>query len=193
MNKRVLLAGILGAVSMFVWSAIAHMALPLGEAGVKQIDNEQALLGTMQSTLPAHGLYMFPNMPPGNDQAAYQKKLAAGPSGLLIYMPNRDFSFGKSLGIEFITQLAQALLAAMLLSMTRIGSFAGRLGFFALVGLAAVITTNVSYWNWYAFPVTYTSAYMFTQWVGYVCAGLVAAGMKIGGGQIASRAAAAAA
>ena len=192
MNQRVLLAGVLGSVAMFVWSAIAHMALPLGEAGVKQIDNEQALLATMQSTLPAHGLYMFPNMPPGGDQAAYQKKIAAGPSGLLVYFPNRDFSFGKSLGIEFVTQLVQALLAAMLLSMTRLGSFGGRLGFYALAGVLAVITTNVSYSNWYGFPITYTSAYMFTQWVGYICAGLVAAGMKIGGGQMASTAAAAA-
>jgi hypothetical protein len=33
--------------------------------------------------------------------------------------------------------------------------------------------------------VTYTCAYMFTEWVGYICAGLVAAGMKIGGPRIA--------
>ena len=45
----------------------------------------------------------------------------------------------------------------------------------------AVITSNVSYWNWYGFPALYTSASMFTIWVGYVCAGLVAAAMKIGG------------
>lgn len=181
MNKRVLLAGVLGAVAMYVWTFIAHMALPLGEAGVKQIDKEQALLSTMQSTFSERGLYMFPNMPPGGDQAEYGKKIASGPSGMLVYFPTRDFSFGKALGLEFVTELIPVLVAVYLLSLTGIGTFGGRLGFFALVGLIAAIATNVSYWNWYGFPTNYTLSYMLTGWVGYICAGLVAAAMKIGG------------
>jgi hypothetical protein len=180
-NTRILLAGVLGAVAMFLWSSIAHMALPLGEAGIKQIDHEVPLLSSMQATLKAPGFYMFPNMPPGNDMTQTQKLLAGGPSGLLIYFPKRDFSFGQLLGYEFLTELAQALVAVYLLSLTSAGSFAGRLGFYALLGLIAAIATNVSYLNWYGFPLTYTLAYMFTGWVGYLCAGLVAAAMKIGG------------
>jgi hypothetical protein len=37
------------------------------------------------------------------------------------------------------------------------------------------IATNVSYWNWYGFPCVYTAAYMFTQIVGFLCIGIVAA------------------
>jgi len=79
MNKRVFLAGVLGAVAMFIWSGIAHMALPLGEAGIQQIDKEDAVMSTLQSNLSSHGLYMFPKM--GTDQAQNEKKLATGPSG----------------------------------------------------------------------------------------------------------------
>ncbi len=174
MNKRVLLAGVLGAVAMFLWTFVAHMLLPLGEAGIQQISNEQALLTQMNSTISAPGMYMFPNMPPGNDQAAYQQKIENGPSGMLIYFPKRDFSFGKSLGIEFGTELVQALIAAYLLSLTAISGLGGRLGFYAVVGLLAAFATNVSYWNWYGFANTYTAAYMFTGWVSYLCAGLAA-------------------
>jgi len=181
MNKRVFLAGVLGAVAMFIWSAIAHMALPLGEAGVQQIDKEEPLLSTLQSSISTHGLYMFPKMAPGTAESEYQKKVATGPSGMVVYFPSRDFVFGKALAIEFVTQLIQTLIAVYLLSLTGIGTFGGRLGFFALVGLLAVVATNISYWNWYGFPTTYTCAYMFTEWVGYFCAGLVAAAMKIGG------------
>ena len=181
MNKRVLLAGVLGAVAMFLWSFVAHTFLPLGEAGIKQIDNEQALLSAMKSTLSADGMYMFPNMAPGSDMSENQKKIATGPSGLLIYHPTRDFSFPKSLAIEFITELLQALIAVYLLSLTGASSFGGRLVFFALIGLLAAIATNVSYWNWYGFSDTYTCSYVFTGWVGYLCAGLVAAAMKVGG------------
>jgi hypothetical protein len=181
MNKRVFLAGVLGAVAMFLWSGLAHMALPLGEAGVQQIDKEDALLSTLQSTVSSHGLYMFPKMIPGTSETEYQKKTASGPSGLLIYFPSRDFSFGKSLALEFVTELIQALIAAYLLSLTTLSTFGGRFGFYVILGLLAAIATNISYWNWYGFPVTYTASYMFMGWVGYLCAGLVAAAMKVGG------------
>jgi len=180
MNKRVVLAGVLGAVAIFLWTFLAHMALPLGEAGVRQIDNEQPLLSAMQSTLSEHGIYLFPKMAPGMDQQQYGQKIASGPSGMLIYFPKRDFSFGSALAIEFLTELLQTLVAVWLLSLTRIGTFGGRVGFFALLGLIAAVATNASYANWYGYPLLYTSSYMLTTWVGYLCAGLVAAAMKIG-------------
>ena len=62
MSKRILIAGVLGACAMFVWIFIAHMALPVGEMGIKQIDSEAPLLAAMKSTLPAKGMYMFPKM-----------------------------------------------------------------------------------------------------------------------------------
>jgi hypothetical protein len=43
--------------------------------------------------------------------------------------------------------------------------------------MLAAIGTNVSYWNWYGFPVEYTAVHMATQIVGFVCVGLVAAAM----------------
>ena len=42
------------------------MALPLGEAGIKQIDNEQPLLSSMQTTLKAPGFYMIITNQPGD-------------------------------------------------------------------------------------------------------------------------------
>ncbi len=47
MTKRVLLAGLLGGIAMYVWTAIAHMILPLGEAGIQEIPNEQAVLAVI--------------------------------------------------------------------------------------------------------------------------------------------------
>jgi len=179
--KRTILAGILGGVAMFLWSGIAHTALPLGEAGIQQIQNEDPLLAAMQTALPSHGFYMFPNMPPGMSQEQYQGKVTNGPSGLLIYFPKRDFSFGRSLAVEFGTELLMALLVTYLLSTSSAGSFGARFGFVALAGVIGACGTNLSYWNWYGFPSKYTAAYVFTIWIGYVFAGLVAASMKIGG------------
>jgi hypothetical protein len=177
MNRQLLFAGILGGVAMYLWTFIAHMFLPLGEAGISQIENEQALLAQMKSTLGGHGLYMFPRMAPGEDQNRYQQSIASGPSGLLLYFPRRDFNFGTSLAIEFGSELLQALIITWLLSLTRLATFTGRVGFFAIAGIAVVVSTNLSYWNWYGFPTAYTAAYMFTGWMAYVCAGSVVAAL----------------
>ncbi len=186
MAKRVLLAGVLGAIAMFIWSFVAHMVLPLGYTGVREIPNEAVVLGAMQSSIgQTSGLYLFPGLGAGPNPTSaqrnaamknYEPKLAANPSGLLIYHPPgaKGITGGK-LGTEFLTEFVEALLAVVLLAQTRIGSFAGKAGFITLVGIVAAITANIPYWNWYGFPGNYTAAYMTTQIVGYLAAGLVAA------------------
>lgn len=84
---------------MFAWKSIAHMVLPLGRSGVREIPNETALLGAMHSTLDdTSGWYFFPSL-----------------------------------------------------------------------------ATNLSYWNWYGFPIDYTAVHMTVEVAGFLCVGLVAA------------------
>jgi len=65
MTKRILLAGILGGIAMFVWASLAHMVLPLGQTGIKEIPNEAAVLSAMRSSLgEKSGFYMFPALLP---------------------------------------------------------------------------------------------------------------------------------
>ena len=186
--KRLILAGVLGGIAMFIWSSIAHIALPLGEVGVKQIENETAVLSSMSSALgTSSGLYLYPSTGAGPNatraekQAAmrdYGKKLAANPSGILIYHPPGQSALtARQLGTEFLTELIEALLAAFLLAQTRLSSYAARLGFVAVVGLASAITTNIPYWNWYGFPANYTAAYLTIEFVDYLVAGLVVASL----------------
>ncbi|HXA07683.1 MAG TPA: hypothetical protein VNY30_22710 [Bryobacteraceae bacterium] len=186
MNKRVLLAGLLGGIAMFAWTSLAHMVLPLGDAGIKEIPNEQGVLSAMNAALgEAPGFYFFPGTGLGPDATMQQKraamdqygqKLAVNPSGILIYHPAgaKPMTAGQ-LGTEFLTELIEALLAVTLLSQTRLTSFASRFGFVIGAGVLATIATNVSYWNWYGFPATYTAAYMMTGIIGFICVGLVAA------------------
>jgi hypothetical protein len=172
---------------MFIWTSIAHMALPLGEAGIAEIPNEQAVLAAMQTNIgDKTGLYLFPGLGLGPNPSRQAKreamqhmaeKLATHPSGVLMYHPpgSRTLHLGRLLGTEFATELLEVLLAVFLLAQTRLATFASRVGFFIIAGILAAIATNISYWNWYGFPCIYTAAYMFTQIVGFLCAGIVAA------------------
>src|SRR5262245_36009405 len=183
---RILLAGVLGGIVMFIWTSIAHMALPLGEAGINEIPNESAVLNAMQNSMGDNaGLYIFPGLGVGKNASREEKneamkqmqqRIAANPSGILMYhAPGRQFAFGKSLAVEFSTEVLQAILVIWLLAQTRIGSFSGRVGFVLVAGILASITTNVSYWNWYGFPGVYTSSYILIEIVGFVLVGVIAA------------------
>ena len=185
---KILLAGIFGGIVMFIWTSIAHMALPLGEAGLGEIPNESAVLSAMQSNIGDQtGLYIFPGPGLGKNATRKEKqeamkhigeKIATNPSGILMYHPpGRPLVLGKLLGIEFVTELLEAILVVFLLAQTRIASFAGRVGFVLVAGILAAIATNVSYWNWYGFPCVYTASYMFIQIVGFFLVGIVAAFM----------------
>jgi len=106
----------------------------------------------------------------------YEQKLAANPSGILIYHPPgaKALTPGQLI-TEFLTELAEALLLAWLLAQTALATLASRMGFVTIAALMAAISTNIPYWNWYGFPTSYTTAYISIQFVGYVLAGLVAA------------------
>jgi hypothetical protein len=183
---KILLTAILGGIVMFTWTSVAHMALPLGEAGIREIPNESAVLSAMKSNIGEQtGLYIFPGPGVGKNATRQEKneamkrmseKIAANPSGILMYhAPGHPFALGKSLGIEFATELLEAVLAVFLLAQTRIVSFAGRVGFVLMAGILAAITTNISYWNWYGFPGAYTASYMLIQIIGFLLVGVVAA------------------
>ena len=71
---KILLAGILGGIAMFIWTAIAHLVLPLGEAGISEIPNESAVLSAMQSNIGGQtGLYIFPGLGVGKNATARKR------------------------------------------------------------------------------------------------------------------------
>jgi hypothetical protein len=192
MTKRMVLAAILGGVAMYVWTSLAHVALPLGEAGVSQIaNNENAVLSAMHTALGgAPGLYLFPSMgkePDAMDQ--YNKKLAANPSGMLIYHPpGRQAMTAGQLVTEFVSELIQVLLTVWLLAQTRLERFSSTVAFITVVGIVAAMATNVSYWNWFGFPGVYTVSYMTITFVGFLIAGAVVAALLRRGQSLTSRA-----
>jgi len=185
MAKRVVLAGLLGGVAMFMWMSLAHVVLPLGEVGVQEIQNEPVVLSAMHDALgEKSGLFVFPatgagpnatNQEKNAAMQHYDEKLAANPSGLLVYHPPGETGLtARRLVTEFLTELLEAFLVVFLLAQTQISSFGGRLAFVSVAGVVASLGTNTSYWNWYGFPANYTVVYILTQIVGFVCVGAVA-------------------
>ncbi len=177
MTKKILLAGVLGGLAMFVWSGIAHMASPLAEVGISQIEaaNEKPFLTAMDIVMKGRpGLYFFPGLPKGESQTDHARKLETSPSGLLLYAPaGAKMLETRQMIVEILVEILEALLLAFLLSKTTLSGFGPQFGFVVAAAVFGTIWTNLSYMNWYGFPLSYTLAYWFMQFIGMLVGGLV--------------------
>ena len=179
--KRVVIAAVVGGLAMFIWGAVSHMLTPLGEAGFQSMPpaNEPAVTGVLGANVPNDGMYMFPGMDERarttkEGQEDWMRRYAAGPSGLLIYHPHGGPTMNaKLLGTELLTDILAVAIAAWAASHAR--TFARRLALVTAFGLAAWLSIEVSYWNWYGFPTNYALAQLVDQVAGFFFAGLVVA------------------
>ncbi len=188
MTKRVLLGGVLAGVVMFLWGAVSHMALGLGDAGIQSLPSEDKVLDAMRENIKDGGFYFFPGEPEGTrtgnkverDAAtkAWTDKFRQGPHGILIYHPEgtEPMSPGQLL-IQLVTDIALALVVAFLLGQvaSAMKCFIGRVVFVGLIGLITGLAILVPYWNWYGYPANFTIANMVDQVIGFSLGGLVLA------------------
>ena len=180
MTTRIFIAGILGGIAMFMWNFVAHDVLPIGHAGVSKMPNEAQVIDALKTNLTTDykALYFFPwvdHQASADERKAAMDKIATSPSGMLVYHPKRPMSFGRLIAIELGKDIFVAILAAFLVSSTRLLTVGSRILFVTIVGIIAAVSTNISYWNWLGFPKSYTLGYVFIETVGYFLVGVVAA------------------
>jgi hypothetical protein len=166
--KRIVIAGVLAGLAMFVWESIAHMALPLGEMGISTMPDGEAVRAALAAHLgTAEGLYFYPAMQMGETPTP-------GPWGLLLYHPVWSFSWSV-MGWEAMTELVQGLALALLVALAAVPGFGRRLAIAVLVGIAAAFCTSPSYTIWFGFPEAYTLGQMIVTLGDYIAGGLVVA------------------
>lgn len=185
MTRRILLAGVLGGLALFLWGSVSHLVLGLGQVGIRELPQEDAVLNPLRASITEPGFYFFPGMNVRPNASAaekraamrvYQERYRTGPYGILIFHPQGTVPLApRQLLIELGLNIAQAMLAAWLLSLTNLKGYGMRVGFVVCLGAIAAVTTNIEYWNWYGFPGNYTAAYIFDKLVGFLVVGLVLA------------------
>src|SRR3989442_8569046 len=76
MGKQLVLGSVLGAIVLFVWSAIAWMLIPWPGEPLRTFTNEDAVAQAIKANVPRSGNYLLPNEPkrtPGMTNEQYQK------------------------------------------------------------------------------------------------------------------------
>jgi hypothetical protein len=184
--KRIILAGLLGGLALFAWEFVAHMLFPLGEAGVKGLANEQAIMTAVKDNIKDPGFYIFPAPEDRPGMTGEQKRQAmdrmaqrwrTGPAGIMVVHPGGFDSLASTqLLTQFGSDIVTMLIAAMVLSLVAAG-YGQRVLLTGLMGLLPGFQSEVPLWNWYGFPAAYLLAQVTVHLVGFLVAGLVLAKM----------------
>jgi hypothetical protein len=174
-----LIATLAGAATIFVWGAISHMVLLKG-VGFTRMSNEEQIVSTLRASLSGDGLYFFPNIdlrgsPTAEEQAAWETRFRAGPTGMIVYRAAGDAPVSlKKLSIQLVSNVLAAGVMSYLVSLT-IGTYWKRVGLAALMGAFALFAIGSIYWNWYGFPNAFFFAQGVDMVVGWSLAGAVIA------------------
>ncbi len=182
MRGRVLMAGVLAGVAVFLWGMVSHMALPLGEAGISKLPAEAEVLAVLAAEVPEGGLYLFPAE---EDPAKWEEAYRTKPHGLLVMAPaGEPLAFARRLTVELATNLVGGLLVALLFAAGLPATVTWRSGLVAgaVLGCFATVAIDLSYANWYGFPAAYALAQLVDQVAGWALAGAVA-GWLLGRGR----------
>jgi len=180
--KKILIPSLLGGLAMFIWGILSHLIFQIGDIGIKEIQNEDAVISSMKANMTEAGFYFFPSEGMSSQQAderqKWTEKYKAGPIGIIIYHPTgKDPMSPIAMLTELISNIIVTFFAAIifLFAVNSLKSFWTRALLVALLGLIASFSIDISYWNWYGFPANLTIASLVDQTVGFFCVGLVLA------------------
>jgi hypothetical protein len=152
------------------------MVLGLGTVGIQNLPQQQPVMNALQASVAQSGFYFFPQV---DAAMKVPPERVGGPYGIMIY---HSAGAGEPMTGQLVKEcglnIVVALFAALLLSMASgLSGYVARVGFVTLLGLTVGLMTNVQYWNWYGFPLSYTIASIAIAVIGFLIVGLIAAAL----------------
>jgi hypothetical protein len=184
MLKSLVLGAVLGGIAAFAWSFISWDLLPWHETQLHSFQNEDEVLAIISSHVPQSGNYLLPTGPPEEGLTGDQKKAAEEirmqkmQKGPLMFAAIRKEGFGsfpKALITQLLYQMLAALLLTWMLLQTSGLSYARRVTFLAVAGLAASVIADLPNWNWWGYSGAYVAVNLVDYTVTWLLAGLVIA------------------
>jgi hypothetical protein len=172
---RVLVAAIFGGIVMFLWGALAHTALGMGEPSMQAPANEAVVLNSLHEGFGSHaGVYILPSLDlkDPSAKAAYVAKSGTSPYAWVVYVPQgvdlTDMS--RQLPRQWASDTLAALVLAAVMAMAPF-SFRRRLGIAAMAAIFAWLSAVIPDSTWYLFPYSFTLSTLLEQLIGWLLAG----------------------
>ncbi|MCP3979029.1 MAG: hypothetical protein GY716_06810 [bacterium] len=166
---RIVLAGVIGAIVLFVWGFVSWMALGWHNTTGGVLPDEPAVVQVLKDTVNDRGatepgVYWIPGMADmeGLDDAekeaaveAWGNKHREGPLAMLVYRPTGREPMDALMFVRgFVLDFLAALLAALLLAFAAgtISGYVGRVAFVTGLGMFVAIYGEGMSWNYFGMP-----------------------------------------
>ena len=148
-----LLASLLSAVLVFLFSSIVHMATPWHAGDFSKLPNEDAVMAALRPFRLAPGSYVMPRPSSMKDMGTpeFKEKHRLGPSAMLHVLPGGQMGMGKQLAGWFVYSAIVALMAGSITS-RGLGVGAPFMAVVKFVGAIAFVSYSVGTWPesiWY--------------------------------------------
>lgn len=175
---RIVIAGLIGGLVFFFWGAIAHMALGLGDMGMRYGQPPNATLAVLEADLVTPGIHVLPSLPEArmgdpDALAAFAKEHAGSGYAFIVYQPAGNpglADMGPNLGKQWVSDTLAALLVAWMLALLP-GGFGQRVAVAGALGVFATVALLLPFWNWYLFPLDFVLGNLAKHALGWGLAG----------------------
>ncbi len=184
MVRSLLLGTILGGLAAFAWSTVSWEVLGWHERVMVNFQDEAEVSAVIASHAPADGTYLLPSEPATegmspeqkkSSEAALIEKMTKGPIVVAAVRRGGFPSFSRAIIIQVFSLLAAAFLLTWLVLQTSGLSYARRVAFLAIAGLAGGVIVDLPNWNWWGFSGAYTAVDIADAMITWMLAGLVIA------------------
>ena len=107
--RRWVIGTMAGAVTVFVWGAISHMVLFTG-IGFTRMPDDERIVSMLRVSLMRDGLYFYPSVglggkPTAEEEAAWEGRSRAGPTGIIVYHAAGDAALLGVFGLFAISSI----------------------------------------------------------------------------------------
>lgn len=173
-----LLAVAAAAVVLYVWYALAWMALPHHKPDFRPVPSPQALEDALLAAKLSPGLYMLPHMDQfegGCKNPALEARCQAGPNAMIVSSAPGPMMKGSAFLYGFLLNVAQALALGLILrgAAPAFSGLGPTVGVAALLGLVTSGGPHLAQAIWMGFPSRHAWMGVVDSVVGYAAMGLV--------------------
>lgn len=172
--KKIILASVLGALTMFLWGAISWIALPWHTSTMHSLSNEDAVAQLIKSSNPPNGTYMIPGF--ANDKVARDAKAKQGPIVHMYYQnegqdPMSAMFFIKGIALDVLV----LLLAVSMLSKISwsLATYSNRVKFMTMIGLIVGLSARLGDSLYLGIPLEFSGPMVIDEVISWTLAGLV--------------------
>jgi hypothetical protein len=177
---RIILAGFLGAVVLFIWGFLSWAVLPFHAKTTHPLPNEDAVVTALKSGNVESGTYRIPAI--GDNEAAKKAEMEKMKTGPIVWLHYSREGYGDVdamylikgfLILFFASMMAASLLGK--LSWSLASKYGARVRFVMVLGIFLAVAGRLGDWAWLGYSASFSLNLLADDIIGWTLAGLVIA------------------